>query len=36
MGEIELSDDSGFELFTDDAPPEQSKNADFGDNVELF
>jgi hypothetical protein len=35
-GEIELFDDDGFELFTDDAPAKQSKDADFGDNVELF
>lgn len=35
-GEVELFDDDGFELFTDDAPGEQLKNADFGENVELF
>jgi methyl-accepting chemotaxis protein len=35
-GEFELFDDDGFELFTDDAPAKQSKDAYFGDNVELF
>lgn len=35
-GAVELFEDDGFELFTDDSPEEQMKGADFGENVELF
>ncbi len=35
-GEIDLFEDDGFELFTDESPAEAKEKENYGDNVELF
>jgi len=35
-GEIDLFEDDGFELFTDESPAEEKEKENYGDNVELF